>query len=232
MKMIGLLGGMSWPSTIDYYRILNELAQSRQGGHHSANLLLRSIDYHEIKSAYYGHWDRVPGLLETEVREFASLGAACLVLCNNTLHEALDEILPGLNLRMPVIHIARETGTEAVRHGIRRVLLLGTLHTMEHHYYRGTLESFGLEVQIPDAAERSRIQAIQNELARGNVLPNDRAWFTAMLTRYRQLDAAVLACTELPLLFPGDALETDPGLPLLNPTRIQCEAAMRFALSD
>lgn len=232
MKMIGLLGGMSWPSTIDYYRILNELAHTRQGDHHSANLLLRSIDYHEIKSAYYGRWDRVPGLLETEVREFASLGAACLVLCNNTLHEALDQILPGLNLPLPVVHIARETGAEAQRRGIRRVLLLGTLHTMEHHYYRGVLESFGLEVQIPDAQERTRIQAIQNELARGNVIQHDKAWFIGMLSRYSQLDAAVLACTELPLLFPGDARETDPGLPLLNPTRIQCEAAMRFALSD
>lgn len=232
MKVIGLLGGMSWPSTIDYYRILNELAQSRLGGHHSANLLLRSIDYHQIKSAYYGHWDRVPGLLEAEVREFASLGADCLVLCNNTLHEALDQVRPGLGLGIPVIHIARETGTEAVRRGIRRVLLLGTLHTMEHHYYRDVLESFGLEVQIPDATERTRIQAIQNELARGNILRTDKAWFTGMLARYRQLDAAVLACTELPLLFPGDANAAETGLPLLNPTRIQCEAAMRFALSD
>ena len=232
MKMIGLLGGMSWPSTIDYYRILNELAQSRQGGHHSANLLLRSIDYHDIKSAYYGHWDRVPALLEAEVRAFASLGADCLVLCNNTLHEALDQILPGLNLALPVIHIARETGAEAVRRGLHRVLLLGTLHTMEHHYYRGVLEGFGLEVQIPQADERTRIQTIQNELARGNVLPRDRDWFTGMLTRYRHLDAAVLACTELPLLFPGAADDSPAGLALLNPTRIQCEAAMRFALSD
>lgn len=232
MKMIGLLGGMSWPSTIDYYRILNELAHTWQGDHHSANLLLRSIDYHEIKSAYYGRWDRVPGLLETEVREFASLGAACLVLCNNTLHEALDQILPGLNLPLPVVHIARETGAEAQRRGIRRVLLLGTLHTMEHHYYRGVLESFGLEVQIPDAQERTRIQAIQNELARSNVIQLDKAWFIGMLSRYSQLDAAVLACTELPLLFPGNAHEANAGLPLLNPTRIQCEAAMRFALSD
>ena len=232
MKLIGLLGGMSWPSTIDYYRTLNELAQSARGGHHSANILLRSIDYHAIKSAYSGHWEQVPGLLEVEVRAFASLGADCLVLCNNTLHEALDQLLPGLNLALPVIHIARETGAEAVRLGMQRVLLLGTLHTMEHHYYRSVLEGFGLEVQIPDPAERTRIQSIQNELARGNVLPRDREWFDGMLARYRQLDAAVLACTELPLLFPGSATAPPPGPALLNPTRIQCEAAMRFALSD
>lgn len=232
MKTIGLLGGMSWPSTLDYYRILNQFAQDHLGGHHSASLVLRSIDYHEIKSAYYGGWDRVPALLAQELRAFAALGAGCLVLCNNTLHEALDEVWPGLGIGLPVIHIVRETGAEAARRGLRRVLLLGTLHTMEHHYYRGGLESFGLEVHTPDAAERDRIQSIQNELARGRVDPDDRARFCAMLARYRHLDAAVLACTELPLLFAHDAPAEAGSLPLLNPTRIQCEAAFRFAIAD
>ncbi len=232
MKTIGLLGGMSWPSTIDYYRILNEIARKKLGGHHSASLILRSIDYHEIKSAYYGRWDRVPALLAAELRAFASLGAGCLVLCNNTLHEALDEAWPALGIELPLIHIVHETGAEAARRGVKRVLLLGTLHTMEHHYYRRGLESFGLEVHIPDSPERGQIQAIQNELARGSVLPEHRVWFRELLERYRQLDAAVLACTELPLLFP-DAEQTDAAaLPILNPTRIQCEAAFRFALAN
>ncbi len=225
MKTIGLLGGTSWPSTIDYYRILNELAQERFGGHHSADLILRSIDYHEIKSQYHEGWEEIPALLGAELSHLARLQPACILLCNNTLHKALDALGSSLDLGVPVMHIVRETGARARDAGIRNVLLLGTKFTMEDGYYARELEQFGLTVSIPEAAERDEIQIIQSELARGRMELSYREYFDALLRRYASLDAAVLACTELPL-----AIEPSTApMAILNPTRIQCEAAFRFA---
>jgi len=104
MKTIGLLGGTSWPSTIEYYRILNRLAQEKLGGYHSANLLLYSIDYHEIKSRYHDGWDEIPILLEKEIHKLVKLGPDCILICNNTLHKAFDEIKTDLNLKIPFHH--------------------------------------------------------------------------------------------------------------------------------
>jgi aspartate racemase len=131
MKTIGLLGGTSWPSTIEYYRILNELAQSRLGGFHSANILLRSIDYHEIKSRYHEGWNEIPSLLRKEIEALARLGPDCLVICNNTLHKAFDVIEADLRLTAPVFHIVAVTGKFARSRHFKRLLLLGTKFTME-----------------------------------------------------------------------------------------------------
>ena len=109
LKTIGLLGGTSWPSTIEYYRTLNEFAQETLGGFHSANLLLRSIDYHDIKSRYYDRWSEIPSLLEQEIKAFVGLRPDCLVICNNTLHKAFDVIEGGLALPIPVFHIVKAT---------------------------------------------------------------------------------------------------------------------------
>jgi aspartate racemase len=224
VKQIGLLGGTSWPSTIDYYRILNELAQSRLGGHHSANLLLRSIDYHEIKSRYYERWDEVPALLGAELRELARLGPACIVLCNNTLHKAYDAIAAELALPVPVIHVVEATARAAVAKGAKRVLLLGTKFTMEDGFYHRGLERHGLSVTTPAEADRVEIQRIQSQLARGAMEPAFRAFLAALVGRH-EADAVALACTELPLALS----QADVAMPVVNPTEAQCREAFDFA---
>ena len=229
MKTIGLLGGTSWPSTIEYYRILNELAQARLGGYHSASLLLRSIDYHAIKSRYHAGWDEIPTLLRAEIESFTRLapaGPECLVICNNTLHKAYDSFAAELELGMPVFHVVAATGAHARARGWRRVLLLGTQFTMEDGFYQRGLESFGLRVSTPVAADRAAIQTVQSQLARGVMQPEFRAFFSALVARYTDVDAAILACTELPLAM----AQADHALPLINPTELQCRAAFEYAV--
>lgn len=224
MKQIGLLGGTSWPSTIDYYRILNELAQEKLGGHHSAKLLLKSIDYHEIKSRYYERWDEIPALLGAELRELAALGPACIVLCNNTLHKAYDAVASQLALPVPVIHVVEATARAALAKGARRVLLLGTKFTMEDGFYHRGLERHGLAVSTPGEADRVEIQRIQSRLARGEMKPEFRAFLAALVDRH-DADAVALACTELPLALS----QADVAMPLVNPTEAQCREAFAFA---
>ena len=226
MKTIGLLGGTSWPSTIDYYRILNELAQERLGGFHSANLLLRSIDYHQIKSRYDTRWPEIPALLAQEIRAFVKLAPDCLVICNNTLHKAFDAIEAELALTLPVIHIVKATGRAAQARKLQRLLLLGTKFTMEDGFYHRGLEQFGLHVEIPVEEDRVAIQQIQTQLAKGIMTDDFRLFFVKLIEKYAgQVDAAVLACTELPLAIS----QRDCALPILNPTELQCREAFAFA---
>lgn len=226
LKTIGLLGGTSWPSTIEYYRVLNELAQEELGGFHSANLLLRSIDYHDIKSRYYDRWAEVPALLEREIRAFAGLGPDCLVICNNTLHKAFDAIEEGLALQIPVFHIVKATGRAARSRKLRRLLLLGTKYTMEDGFYHRGLEEFGLRVETPLEEDRASIQHIQSQLARGVMTDAFRSFFATLIERHSgSVDAVVLACTELPLA----VRQKDFVIPILDPTELQCREAFEFA---
>ena len=119
-----MLGGTSWPSTIEYYRILNKMVQERLGGFHSANILLRSIDYHEIKSRYHDGWDEIPRLLEESLKDLESRGPDCIIICNNTLHRAYDMIKAQLNLRIPIIHLVEAVGKEAVAKNIKNYFYL------------------------------------------------------------------------------------------------------------
>lgn len=226
VKTIGLLGGTSWPSTIEYYRILNEMAQRRLGGFHSASLLLRSIDYHDIKSRYYDRWDEIPPLLEKELRDFARLGPDCLVICNNTLHRAYDAIAEGLALSIPVFHIVKATGTAARSMNLRRMLLLGTRFTMENGFYHRGLEQFGVSVETPSLPDRIGIQEIQSQLAKGVTNPAVRDSLAAIVAKHStSVDAVVLACTELPLAIG----QQDCAMPVLDPTELQCREAFEFA---
>jgi aspartate racemase len=226
LKTIGLLGGTSWPSTIEYYRILNEFAQEMLGGFHSANLLLRSIDYHEIKSRYYDRWSEIPALLEQEIKAFVALGPDCLVICNNTLHKAFDVIEEELALPIPVIHIVKATGRAARSKNLRRLLLLGTKYTMEDGFYHRGLEQFGLQVETPAEEDRVKIQHIQSQLARGIMMEEFRSFLATLIQKHSGLiDAVVLACTELPLAIH----QKDSAIPILNPTELQCREAFEVA---
>jgi len=226
LKTIGLLGGTSWPSTIEYYRILNELAQETLGGFHSASILLRSIDYHDIKSRYRDRTAEIPALLEREIAAFVRLGPDCLVICNNTLHKAFDLIAPRLALSIPVFHIVEAAGRAAHALKLRRVLLLGTKFTMEDGYYHRGLERFDLEVATPDEADRAAIQQIQSQLARGIVREDFRRALAALVGKHAaSVDGVVLACTELPLALG----QQDCRVPVINPAEAQCREAFSFA---
>jgi aspartate racemase len=229
MKMIGLLGGTSWPSTIEYYRTLNHLAQERLGGFHSANLLLRSIDYHDIKSYYHDGWDQIPLLLKKEIEAFIDLAPDCLLICNNTLHKAFDQIEPDLRLSIPVFHIVDAVGRFAQAQNLKNLLLLGTKFTMEDGFYQKRLEDqFGLVVKIPSLQERIEIQAIQDQLAKDIRKQEFRSYFVNLIRKYSTVEAVVLACTELPLAIH----QSDVDIFVLNPIEYQCRDAFEFAIGD
>ncbi len=229
MQMIGLLGGTSWPSTIEYYRIINQLAQEELGGFHSANLLLRSIDYHGIKSHYHDRWDKIPLLLKKEIEAFINLAPDCLLICNNTLHKAFDQIESDLRLSISVFHIVDAIGRFAQTQNLKHLLLLGTKFTMEDGFYQKRLEEqFNLVVEIPSLQERIAIQAIQSQLSRGILKQEFRSYFVKLLRKYSAVDAVVLACTELPLAIH----QNDVDVAVLNSIEYQCKEAFEFAISD
>jgi aspartate racemase len=227
MKMIGLLGGTSWPSTIEYYRILNQLAQEKLGGFHSANLVLRSIDYHDIKSCYNDGWDKIPLLLKKEIEACIRFAPDCLLICNNTLHKAFDQIESDLQLSIPVFHIVDAIGRFAQTQNLKHLLLLGTKFTMEDGFYQLRLEEqFNLIVETPNLQERIEIQAIQAQLARGILKQEFRSYFINLIRKYSAVDAVVLACTELPLAIH----QSDVGVNVLNSIEYHCKEAFEFAV--
>lgn len=225
-RLIGLLGGTSWPSTIEYYRTLNQMVQVQLGGFHSANVLLRSIDYHAIKSRYHEGWDEIPELLAGELVDFSRRGPDCILICNNTLHKAYDLVRGDLELDAPVIHIVDAVAKEAVSRSFKNLLLLGTKFTMEDGFYATRLEEFGLTVTTPSLIERNQIQQIQSQLAMGEMDPEYRTFFKSLLAQYEHVDAAILGCTELPLAIGA----SEASQALLNPIELQCAEAVQFAL--
>lgn len=224
MKMIGLLGGTSWPSTFSYYEQLNQAAQSALGGHHSARILLYSIDYHPIKSLYHHGWDQIPTLLHQEITTLAGMKPDCIILCNNTLHFALDQIAESLKLSVPIFHAGHLAAEKAKQQGCKSVLLLGTSFTMENGFFARYFEQRDITVRTPTEEDRKIIQAIQSELAKGVMKPEYTETFRHMLDNYSDVDAIILACTELPL-----AINTQNApKPLINPIHCQCKAAADF----
>jgi aspartate racemase len=225
MKTIGLLGGTSWPSTIEYYRRLNELAQEKLGGHHSANVLLYSIDYHKIKSRYHSRWGEIPDLLKRELERLIRLSPDCIIICNNTLHKALDLIESELAPDIPLFHIVDVTAEHAKKKKLKSLLLLGTQFTMEDGFFQRKLERYGFLVKTPEADDRIEIQQMQRALARGEMEKNFRDRFYKIISKHSHLDAVVLACTEIPLV----VKQKDYNIPLLNPGELQCQNAFEYA---
>jgi aspartate racemase len=228
VRPIGILGGTSWPSTISYYKHLNELAQTTLGGHHSADLLLRSIDYHPIKSLYGDGWEHIPPLLAKHLQELASYQPSCIVIANNTLHKAFDQIKSQLNLTVPVIHIVDAVGEEAERTGIKSALLLAVKFTMEDGFYAERLARYGVAVTIPDQPDRMTIQEIQSQLAKGADPEVFKPTFAALINKFTHLDAVILACTELPLVVTPESSK----LPILDSGRAQAEKAFEVYMKQ
>ena len=226
-RLIGVLGGTSWPSTILPYRKLNEHAQRRLGEHHSARILLYSIDYQEIKSRYHHGWNHIPHLLEREVRTLLAWQPDCWMLANNTLHKAYDQIAGGLRSDIPFFHAVDLVRRHLAQSGLSRVLLIGTQFTMEDGFFADPIAADGVEVVIPDRKDRLRIQAIQSRLASGEIDPGFSDYFERLLdSHYRSgCQAVVTACTELPLVI----MQRPGGITVIDPLELQTAACARFA---
>ncbi|MFD0162966.1 aspartate/glutamate racemase family protein [Streptomyces decoyicus] len=230
MKTIGLLGGMSWESTAEYYRLLNQLTRERLGGLHSSKCVLYSVDFAEIERLQVeGRWEQAAQVLAEAARALESAGADMLVLCTNTMHKVADEVSAAVTV--PLVHLA-DTTADAVRSsGLRRVGLLGTAFTMEQDFYRGRLENHGLDVLVPDAAGRKTVhRVIYEELCQGIVHETSRQAYMAVISDLVAAGAEgiVLGCTEIELLIEP---EHSP-VPVFPTTRLHAEAAVTRALAD
>jgi aspartate racemase len=230
MRLIGVLGGTSWPSTVLPYRLLNRAVEERLGGHHSARIVLYSIDYHAIRSCYTADWGAVPALLEAEIETLLGFGPDCWMIANNTLHKAYDMIAGGLPADPPMFHAIRLVRDHLLAHGRRKVLLLGTRFTMEDGYYARPLQDAGIDVVVPDLADRERVQAIQTRLATGETDPEFTAYFAELTARHAAMgcEAVIAGCTELPLAMTQESLPIE----LVDPLVLQCRACVDFALAD
>jgi aspartate racemase len=230
MKTIGLLGGMSWESTIPYYRLINEGIKQQLGGLHSAKIILHSVDFHEIEACQSGNqWDKAGEMLADAAQGLEKAGAEGIVLCTNTMHKVADAI--ETRCSVPFLHIAEATGRAIEKQGMKRVALLGTRYTMEQDFYRGRLESeFGLETLIPDASERELInRIIFDELCLGSFTQPSRDAYLNVIERLAQQGAegVIFGCTEIGLLVP---VEQSP-VPVFDTAAIHAADAVEFILS-
>lgn len=228
MKTIGLLGGTGWSSTIDYYKILNELVAKRLGGYHSAKILLKSVDYHDIMSNYGTNNPKVAEILQQELKGLIALKPDCILICCNSLHKFYDMIKDNLSLPMPLFHAVDLTAEHLIQGNQKRVLLLATKFTMEDGFFTKNLEQKGISVTIPNPEERKIMQEIHNELMENKITQNARVYFETLIKQYSNLDAVILGCTEYPLLIN----QTNSALPVVNPVFLQASSAVDYVLED
>jgi len=229
MKTIGLLGGMSWESSLEYYRIVNERTKARLGGFHSAESVMYSVDFSEIETLQHqGKWPETAQILSRAARSLEAAGADFIVLCTNTMHKVAAEIESAV--RIPLLHIADATAGQVSSRGLKKIGLLGTRFTMEEDFYKGRLaQKHGLDVLVPGPADRDTVhRVIYEELVVGRVEPSSRRQFVTIMERLAEAGAEgiILGCTEIGLLVKAE----DSPVPLFDTTRIHAEAAVDLAL--
>ena len=229
MKTLGLIGGMSWESTLVYYQLLNRMTRERLGGMHSAPLILWSVDFAPIAVMQTeGKWDEAAAILVEAGRRLERAGAEALLICANTMHLMADEVRAAVSI--PLIHVADATASAIRAAGVRRPLLLATRYTMEQDFYRGGLSRRGVEAVIPGAEDRARLQAIiYDELVQGLFRPESKAAMQTIIRSEQagqEIDGVILGCTEFGLLLRPEDLD----LPMFDTTVLHAEAAARFAL--
>lgn len=228
MKTIGLLGGMSWESTVEYYRVINTEVRRRRGGTASAELVMYSFDFSRIEELQASDsWDEAAHLLSDAAVGLEQSDADCIVICTNTMHRLADHVQRAVSI--PLIHIADATADAIKTAGVARPLLLGTRYTMEADFYAGRLrERHDLEVTVPDDADRSVIHdVIYSELVQGVVSDESRRAYLDVIGRARGVDGVIAGCTEIELLIGPD----DVDVPYFPTARIHALAAVDFALS-
>lgn len=231
MKTIGLLGGMSWESTLTYYRTINEEVKKRLGGLHSAKIVLYSVDFEPIeKLQHSGNWAGTGEILSHAAQNIAAGGADFLLICTNTMHKVADQVQAAVNI--PLLHIADATAGVLLGCNIKRVGLLGTAFTMEQDFYRGRLtDTYGLEVIVPGVHDRQQVHdIIYNELCLGMCKPESKATYLKIVDRLGKMGAqgVILGCTEIGMLIK----QIDTAVPLFDTTFIHAENAVDLALAE
>lgn len=231
MKTIGLIGGMSWESSIEYYRIINETAKMKLGGLHSAKSIMYSVDFAEIeKLQSQARWQEAAQVLIDAAQRLESGGADFIVLCTNTMHKVAGDIQA--HIHIPFLHIADATARQIKEAGFRKIGLLGTRFTMEEDFYKNRLiQKYGLDVIIPNAQERELVhRVIYDELVVGQIRPTSRARYIEIIEQLIQegAEGIILGCTEIGLLIH----DGDCKVPLFDTTKIHAVAAVEYALAE
>jgi aspartate racemase len=228
MNKIGLIGGITPESTILYYRILNQLNNQKHGGSHSAKVIMNSFDFGQISDLQSeGNWEKLNELMAEAGRNLEKGGAACILICANTMHLCIDAVRNVVNI--PVIHIAEATAEKIVEKKLKKVSLLGTKYTMEKDFFKDTLTSFGIETIIPDEEDRNEIhRIIYNELSKGELKSTSKENYINIINKQINSGAEgiILGCTEIPLLINQE----DVVVPVFDTTKIHATAAYLFSI--
>ena len=228
MKTIGLLGGMSWESTVTYYRIINEIVKKELGGLHSAKCVLYSVDFDEIeKCQSSGDWAKSADILSRDAKSLQAAGADFVVICTNTMHKVADDIQK--NITIPILNIADVTAMALKKRNITTVALLGTNYTMEQEFYKGRLKKCGVNVIVPEKEQRMKINdVIFKELCVGVINESSKEYFLKVIAELAGKGAkgAILGCTEIGML----VKQKDTPVPLFDTTVIHAEAAAYMAM--
>jgi len=228
MQTIGLIGGITWQSTILYYQVLNTLAAERLGGKHTAKSIIHTVQFEEIhRLQAEGRWDLLDELMSNAAKSLENAGADCILICANTMHLTIDAVRT--NVSIPVIHIAEATAEKIITKELKTVALLGTKYTMEKDFYKEALTSFGIKTLIPDEDDRDEIhRVIYDELSKGELNPTSKQRYLAIIERMREAGAEgiILGCTEIPLLIKQE----DVAIPVFDTTTIHATKAMDLAL--
>ena len=227
MKTIGLIGGMSWESTVTYYQVINETVKEKLGGLHSAKILLYSVDFAEIEEYQsQGEWEKSAEVLASAAQNLEKAGADFIIICTNTMHKVAPDIQKKISI--PIVHIAEATASVLQSRGIRKVALLGTKYTMTQDFYKNKLTDAGIEVVIPDDDGVKLVNdVIYNELCLGILKDDSKAKFIDIISdlQKRGAEGVILGCTEIGLLI-GQA---DVSLPVFDTTLIHAQKAALLA---
>jgi aspartate racemase len=230
MKTIGLIGGMSWESSIEHYRLVNETARARLGGLHNARSVIVTVDFAEIERMQHdGRWDDAGAALNRAAKQLAAAGADFVVLCTNTMHKVAERMMR--DVPIPLLHIADATGQRIVARGIGKIALLGTAYTMEQDFYKGRLrDKFALDVLTPNDADRATVhRVIYDELCLGQIKSESKRAYLDVIQRLVDAGAqgVIAGCTEITLL----VKQADIGVPYFDTTAIHAEEAVALAIA-
>ena len=231
MKTIGLIGGMSWESSLEYYRIINETVKEKLGGFHSAKCVMYSVDFDEIeKLQHQERWEEATELMIDAAHRLKKGGADFIVICTNTMHKMAEDVQKSIDI--PLLHLADATAEKIREKGLKKIGLLGSRFTMEQDFYKGRLtQKYGLEVLIPDEEERQIVHdTIYNELVMGKITKISKQKFKEIIDNLetKGAEGVILGCTEIPLL----VKQKDYDILLFDTTTIHAKAAVAYALKE
>ena len=229
MKTIGLIGGMSWESSVVYYELINKKVRKELGGHHSCDSILLTVDFDEIvKLQHEGNWTKLDEMMAKAAQQLEKAGAELIVLCTNTMHLCTPAIKKAISI--PFLHIAEATAMAIESQGLKKVALLGTKFTMEKDFYKDYIaKNFGIEVIIPNSEDRDEVhRIIYNELVQGEIKEESKEIYKNIIEKLEQegAEGVILGCTEIPLLIKAD----DVSIPIFDTTTIHAEKAVEWAL--